>query len=65
VADWHWEPVTDDLFDGLPPAALKAIRQLARELTVLESMVFLDGRTLPVIRPDCGLYSAAHLCSFT
>jgi hypothetical protein len=22
VADWHWEPVTDDLLDGLPPAAL-------------------------------------------
>jgi drug/metabolite transporter (DMT)-like permease len=30
VADWHWEPVTDDLPDGLPPAALAAIRQVAR-----------------------------------
>jgi hypothetical protein len=22
VADWHWVLVTDDLLDGLPPAAL-------------------------------------------
>jgi hypothetical protein len=39
VADWHWGPVTDNLLDGLPSAALKAIRQLAEELTVRESMI--------------------------
>ena len=44
LADWHWEPVTDDLLDGLPPAALAAVRQAAEELTVRESMIFLDGR---------------------
>ena len=44
MADWHWEPVADDLLDGLPPAALSAIRQLAEELTVRESMIFLDGQ---------------------
>jgi hypothetical protein len=44
VADWHWEPVTDDLLDGLPPAALAAVHQVAEELTVRESMIFLDGR---------------------
>ena len=44
MADWHWEPVTDDLLDGLPPAALAAVRQAAEELTVRESMIFLDGR---------------------
>jgi hypothetical protein len=44
VADWHWEPVTDDLLDGLPPAALTIVRQVAEELTVRESMIFLDGR---------------------
>ena len=43
MADWHWEPVTDDLLAGLPPAALAAIRQVAEELTVRESMIFLDG----------------------
>lgn len=32
MADWRWEPVTDDLLDGLLPAALKAVRQLAEEL---------------------------------
>jgi hypothetical protein len=44
VADWHWEPVTDDLLDELPPAALAAVRQVAEELTVRESMIFLNGR---------------------
>jgi hypothetical protein len=29
---------------GLPPAALATIRQVAEELTVRESMIFLDGR---------------------
>ena len=44
MADWHWKPVTDDLLDGLPPAALAAVRQVAGELTVRESMIFLDAR---------------------
>jgi hypothetical protein len=44
LADWHWEPVTDDLLAGLPAAALAAVRQVAEELTVRESMIFLDGR---------------------
>jgi hypothetical protein len=44
VADWRWECVTDDLLDSLPPDALRAVRQLAEELTVRESMIFLDGR---------------------
>ena len=44
VADWHWELVTDDLLDGLPPGAQAAVRQAADELTVRESMIFLDGR---------------------
>jgi hypothetical protein len=33
AADWRWEPVTDDLLDCLPPAALAADRQVAKELT--------------------------------
>ena len=44
MAEWHWELVTDDLLDELPPAALAAVRQVAEELTVRESMIFLDGR---------------------
>ena len=35
--------VTDDLLDGLPPDDLRALRQLAEELAVRESMIFLDG----------------------
>ena len=44
MAEWRWELVTDDLLDGLPPAALTMVRQVAEELTVRESMIFLDGR---------------------
>jgi hypothetical protein len=44
VADWRWECITDDLLDALPPDALRAVRQLAEELTIRESMIFLDGR---------------------
>ena len=44
MADWHWEPVTDDLLDALPPAAMAAVSQVAEDLTVRESMIFLDGR---------------------
>ena len=44
MADWHWEPVTDELLDDLSPAAQAAVRQVAEELTVRESMIFLDGR---------------------
>jgi hypothetical protein len=51
VADWYWEPVTDDLLDGLPPDALRAIRQLAGELTVRESMIFLDGQGFTGVPP--------------
>ncbi len=40
MADWHWEPVTDDLLDGLPPAAPGS----GPSGTVRESMIFPDGR---------------------
>lgn len=43
MADWHWECVSDDLLDGLPPEALQALERLAGELAVRESMTFLDG----------------------
>jgi hypothetical protein len=33
------------LLNGLPPDALRAVRALADELTMRESMVFLDGPT--------------------
>jgi hypothetical protein len=43
VADWHWEHDPDDLLDGLPPEAIRAVDQLATEIAVRDSMVFLDG----------------------
>ena len=45
MAEWHWELVTDDLLNGVPPAALTAVRQVAEELTVRPQIDdFLDGR---------------------
>lgn len=43
MADWHWECDPDDLLDGLPSEAVRAVEELARELTVRDSMIFLDG----------------------
>ena len=43
VAEWRWEYITDDLPGGLPPDAKRAVGQLAEELAIRESMVFLDG----------------------
>ncbi|MGO9080399.1 MAG: hypothetical protein ACLQDY_15375 [Streptosporangiaceae bacterium] len=57
MADWRWECVTDDLLDGLPPDAVRAVQQLAEELAVRESMVFLDGPGSRAIRPGCALSS--------
>jgi hypothetical protein len=31
-------------FDDLPPTALAAVHQVAAELTIRESLIFLDGR---------------------
>ena len=32
MADWHWECDPDGLLDGLPPEAMRAVRELAGEL---------------------------------
>src|ERR1700749_4850218 len=45
VADWHWEPVSDELLDGLPPAALAAVRQVAEELTTSAHLVTVRNIT--------------------
>src|ERR1700729_883763 len=44
VSDWLWEPHPDDLLDNLPPEARTEFDQLVREITVRDSMVYLDGR---------------------
>jgi hypothetical protein len=65
VAEWHWEPVTDDLPDKLAPAApltLSAVRQVAGELTVRESMIFLDGWEFTG-KPPLALADARHRLS--
>jgi hypothetical protein len=60
VADWRWEPVTDDLLDGLPPVALAAVRQVAEELTVRESMIFLYGQEFRASRRGRAPFSEAN-----
>lgn len=44
VSDWRWEPHPDDLLADLPPEARSELDQLAREITVRDSMVYPDGR---------------------
>jgi hypothetical protein len=43
VSDWRWECHPDDLLDNLPPEVRKQLDQLAREITVRDSMVYLGG----------------------
>lgn len=45
MAEWHWEHDPDDLLDDLPPEALTELEHLARELTVRDSMIYLDGKS--------------------
>jgi hypothetical protein len=51
VADWRWECDPDDLLDGLPPEARRAVEELAHELAVRDSMIFLDGASFTGIPP--------------
>jgi hypothetical protein len=44
VAEWRWEPHPRNLLDDLPAEARKELDQLAREITVRDSMIYLDGR---------------------
>jgi hypothetical protein len=60
VAEWHWELVADDLLDGLPAAALAAVRQLGEELTVRESMIFSTGASSQASRRGYAPSSEAH-----
>ena len=43
VSDWRWEHHPDDLLENLPPEARKELDQLASEITVRDSMIYLDG----------------------
>ena len=43
MAGRSWEHDPDDLLGGLAPAACAELDQLAREIAVRDSMVFLDG----------------------
>jgi hypothetical protein len=60
VAEWHWELVTDDLLDGLPPAALTAVRQVAEQLTVRESIISSTGESSQESRRGCVPSSEAN-----
>lgn len=44
MSDWRWEPHPDDLLDNLPLEGRTDVDQLAREIVVRDSMVYLDGR---------------------
>lgn len=44
MSDWHWEIHPEDLLDNLPPEALKEFHRIAHEITVRDSMIYLDGK---------------------
>lgn len=66
VADWRWGCDPDDLLDGLSDDARKEAELLAREITVRDSMVYLDGGaytgTGPGLRTEsCGSVMLTYL----
>jgi hypothetical protein len=51
VSDWHWEAHPGDLLEGLPAEAREQVEQIARELVVRDSMVYLDGKDCEGLGP--------------
>ncbi len=51
MADWRWECDPDELLDGLPSEAVRLVEELAREVTVRDSMIFLDGASFTGMPP--------------
>ena len=47
MSDWTWEPHPDDLLADLPAEARPEVEQVAREITVRDSMIYLDGKNWP------------------
>ena len=61
VSDWYWEPHPDDLLNGLPPEARAELDQLAREISVRDSMVYLDGADYTGVGPGLRTETRAGL----
>lgn len=51
MSDWHWEVHPDDLLESLPAEAREQVGQIARELVVRDSMVYLDGKDYEGLGP--------------
>lgn len=43
MADWRWECDPDDLLEDLAPDVREHVEHLAHEITVRDSMIYLDG----------------------
>jgi hypothetical protein len=61
VADWHWECDPDDLLEGLPPEAVQAVEELARELAARDSMIFQDGASFAGMPPGLRIEQSGPL----
>ncbi|WP_432045149.1 hypothetical protein [Streptomyces asiaticus] len=61
MADWHWEADPDDLLNELPTEARAEAEQLAQEIAVRESMVFLEGASYTGSSPGLRTEARGHL----
>ncbi|MCQ4085198.1 hypothetical protein NGB36_32725 [Streptomyces sp. RB6PN25] len=61
MADWHWEADPDTLLDDLPARARGEAERLSEEITVRESMVFLEGATFTGRNPGVRTVSRGRL----
>jgi hypothetical protein len=65
VSDWHWEVHPGDLLEGLPAETRVQVEQIARELVVRDSMVYLEGKHYEGLGPACAPSGARTFCSRT
>jgi hypothetical protein len=63
VSDWTWEylPDADAVVAGLPPAVIDEVEEIARELAVVNSLVYLDGVSYQGLGPGTRDVARARL----
>ena len=60
-ADWSWECEPDDLLDDLGQEVRDQVTHLAAEITVRDSMVYLDGSSYTGSGPGLRVESRGRL----
>jgi hypothetical protein len=63
VSEWAWEylPDAESVVAGLPAEVIKKVEEVAAELAVVNSMVYLDGANFTGSGPGLRIVNRPHL----